>query len=173
MQCQHDLVPDCDRIRAAVLPWYFYLRFFVASILLILSSILLLRWHYQDLRQQQAWLNAPRLNDIYYVDHEKLRETKGDIYRYGLAKVVALESKVSLVYGRHRYLRQRQINITAIGGTVFLPQKSEVRVKSRRPGDQENRQAIMYYQGLRVELDKVEAARLFEVAAKKGHAFAQ
>ncbi len=217
LQCQYDLVSDNNSTKTTVLPWYFYLRFFVGSIVLIFACVFFLRWHYQDLQQQEAWLNTPLVNDIYYIDHEKLHQSKGDIYRYGLAKVVGLGDKVSLVYGRHRYQRQRHIakdirsdklilpqyfekqslayhldelkvlykqgalisierspdGMHLFGGTIILPQKREARVKLRRPGEQENQQAIMHYQGLKVELDKQEAARLFKVAAKKGHAFAQ
>ncbi|MGB2740212.1 MAG: hypothetical protein WBC60_06600 [Cognaticolwellia sp.] len=84
---------------------------FTGSILIILLLSYYFSEEQQKSRQSQAFIEAPKVNDFYYLDYRKVAGDQRPQNNYRIAKVVDITGgKVSLTYGNYFYPLKKSLN---------------------------------------------------------------
>lgn len=77
---------------------------FTGSILIILALSYYFSEEQQKSRQSQAYIDAPKVNDFYYLDYRKVSGDQHPQNKYRLAKIIDITGgTVSLTYGNYFY----------------------------------------------------------------------
>lgn len=77
---------------------------FTGSILIIILLSYYFSDEQQKHRQSQAYIDAPKINDFYYLDYRKVSGEQRPHHKYRLAKIVDITGgTVSLTYGNYFY----------------------------------------------------------------------
>lgn len=84
---------------------------FTGSILIILALSYYFSEEQQKHRQSQTYIDAPKVNDFYYLDYQKVTGDKRPQNNYRLAKIVDITGgTVSLTYGNYFYPMKNALN---------------------------------------------------------------
>jgi len=77
---------------------------FTGSIIIILLLSYYFSEEQEKYRQSQAYIDAPKINDFYYLDYRKTSGNQRPNHKYRIAKIVDITgSTVSLTYGNYFY----------------------------------------------------------------------
>ena len=84
---------------------------FTGSIIIILLLSYYFSEEQQKYRLSQAYIEAPKINDFYYLDYQKVAGDRRPHHKYRLAKIVDITGgTVSLVYGNYFYPLKNSLN---------------------------------------------------------------
>jgi len=84
---------------------------FTGSILIILLLSYYFSEEQQKNRQSQAYIDAPKINDFYYLDYRKVAGDKRPQSKYRVAKIVDITGgTVSLTYGNYFYPLKKSLS---------------------------------------------------------------
>ena len=84
---------------------------FTGSIIIILLLSYYFSEEQKKHRQSQAYIEAPKINDFYYLDYRKTSGDRRPHHKYRLAKIVDITGgTVSLTYGNYFYLLKHSLS---------------------------------------------------------------
>ncbi|NQZ79520.1 MAG: sel1 repeat family protein [Colwellia sp.] len=84
---------------------------FTGSIIIILLLSYYFSEEQQKYRQSQVYIDAPKVNDFYYLDYRKVAGDRRPHHKYRLAKIVDITGgTVSLTYGNYFYPLKNSLN---------------------------------------------------------------
>ncbi|WP_019026821.1 tetratricopeptide repeat protein [Colwellia piezophila] len=84
---------------------------FTGSIIIMLLLSYYFSEEQEKHRQSQAYIEAPKINDFYYLDYRKTSGDRRPHHKYRLAKVVDITGgRVSLTYGNYFYPLKNSLN---------------------------------------------------------------
>lgn len=117
LQCQHPANSASDRkliFSDLSLAFFNKLRLlstFTGSVLIIILLSYYFSDEQQKNRQSQAYIDAPKVNDFYYLDYRKVTGDKRSQNNYRIAKIVDITGgTVSLTYGNYFYPMKNALN---------------------------------------------------------------
>ncbi len=117
LQCQHPANSASDRkliFSDLSLAFFNKLRLlstFTGSVLIIILLSYYFSDEQQKNRQSQAYIDAPKVNDFYYLDYRKVTGDKRPQNNYRIAKIVDITGgTVSLTYGNYFYPMKNALN---------------------------------------------------------------
>ncbi len=77
---------------------------FTGSIIIMLLLSYYFTEEQQKHRQSQAYIDAPKINDFYYLDYRKIKGDQQPHHKYRIAKIVDITGgTISLTYGNYSY----------------------------------------------------------------------
>ena len=137
LQCQHPANSASDRkliFSDLSLAFFNKLRLlstFTGSVLIIILLSYYFSDEQQKNRQSQAYIDAPKVNDFYYLDYRKVTGDKRPQNNYRIAKIVDITGgTVSLTYGNYFYPMKNALN----NGVVSVPINSAI-INTSRAGN--------------------------------------
>jgi len=84
---------------------------FTGSIIIILLLSYYFSEEQQKYRQSQTYIEAPKINDFYYLDYRKVSGDRRPHHKYRIAKIVDITGgTVSLIYGNYFYPLKNSLN---------------------------------------------------------------
>ena len=84
---------------------------FTGSIIIILLLSYYFSEEQEKYRQSQGYIDAPKINDFYYLDYRKTSGNQRPHHKYRIAKIVDITgSTVSLTYGNYFYPLKNSLN---------------------------------------------------------------